>query len=99
MGFRWITWNFLETSHGKGPVDGIRAAVKNTVDQMVAYGTDLQYLISINLFRFWNVFLIEVQLEQVCEMEVLIDTLPLVGTIGGTMKIHQIMFNAPGALI
>lgn len=34
-------WNFLETSHGKGPADGIGATIKCTADRMVAHGTDI----------------------------------------------------------
>lgn len=41
MGFQRITWNFLEAGHGKGPADGIGAAVKRQAGSLVANGVDL----------------------------------------------------------
>ncbi|KAJ3605026.1 hypothetical protein NHX12_027077 [Muraenolepis orangiensis] len=42
MGFVRVTWNFLEAGHGKGPADGVGAAVKRTADALVAKGMDIQ---------------------------------------------------------
>jgi len=39
--FSYITWNFLESAHGKGPADGIGAAVKNFADRKVGDGQDI----------------------------------------------------------
>ena len=36
-----VTWILLEASHGKGPANGIRAAVKSAADRLVANGTDV----------------------------------------------------------
>ena len=44
MGFDSISWNFLESVHGKGPADSIGAAVKNSVDRSVAHGRDIDSL-------------------------------------------------------
>ena len=41
MFFESVFWNFLESSHGKGPADGIGAAVKNMADRQVAHGKDV----------------------------------------------------------
>ena len=35
------TWNFFETSHGKGAADGVGGVLKRTADQIVKQGTDL----------------------------------------------------------
>jgi hypothetical protein len=39
--FTEVTWNFLESSHGKGPADGIGAVIKNKADRLVAEGKDV----------------------------------------------------------
>lgn len=36
-----VTWTFLEAAHGKGPADGIGAAVKCAADRLVANGHDI----------------------------------------------------------
>lgn len=41
MGWKSVTWNFLEAGHGKGPADGIGAAVKRRVDDLIARGKDI----------------------------------------------------------
>lgn len=41
-GFRQVTWNFLEKSHGKGAADGVGGAVKHTADSAVQRGGDVQ---------------------------------------------------------
>ena len=42
MGWKKLTWNFLEAGHGKGPADGIGAAVKRRADDLIAGGKDIQ---------------------------------------------------------
>ncbi|XP_049421729.1 uncharacterized protein LOC125882102 [Epinephelus fuscoguttatus] len=41
-GFRQVTWNFSEKSHGKGAPDGVGGAVKRTADSAVQRGEDVQ---------------------------------------------------------
>ena len=41
LGFEHVSWDFLKTSHGKGPADGVGAAVKAMADRLVLYGTDI----------------------------------------------------------
>lgn len=40
-GFKYVTWNFTEASHGKGAPDGVGAALKNLADRIVAYGQSI----------------------------------------------------------
>lgn len=40
-GFSRVTWNFLEAGHGKGPADGVGAAIKRNADAIVARGIDV----------------------------------------------------------
>ncbi|KAL7383091.1 hypothetical protein ABVT39_004718 [Epinephelus coioides] len=41
FGFSRVTWNFLEAGHGKGPADGVGAAIKRNADAIVARGIDV----------------------------------------------------------
>ncbi|XP_035280490.1 uncharacterized protein LOC118231110 [Anguilla anguilla] len=41
MGWKKVTWNFLEAGHGKGPADGIGAVVKRRADDLIARGKDI----------------------------------------------------------
>jgi hypothetical protein len=40
-GFAYATWNFTESSHGKGPADGVGGLVKRTADGLVNLGNDI----------------------------------------------------------
>lgn len=40
-GFKEITWNFFEASHGKGAPDGVGGALKRSADRIVAHGGDI----------------------------------------------------------
>lgn len=37
-GFKQLTWNFFEASHGKGAPDGVGGALKRSADRIVAHG-------------------------------------------------------------
>lgn len=41
MAWKRVTWNFLEAGHGKGPADGIGAAIKRRADDIIARGRDI----------------------------------------------------------
>ncbi|CAK6978575.1 uncharacterized protein LOC114571525 [Scomber scombrus] len=41
MGWKKVTWNFLEAGHGKGPADVVGAAVKRRADDIIAQGKDI----------------------------------------------------------
>ena len=41
-GFKQVTWNFSEKSHGKGAPDGVGGAVKRMADSSVNMGVDIQ---------------------------------------------------------
>lgn len=42
LGFKMVTWNFSERSHGKGAPDGVGGALKRIADKYVLGGRDLQ---------------------------------------------------------
>jgi len=41
LGFEAATWNFWESSHGKGAPDGVGGAIKRSADKLVANGNDI----------------------------------------------------------
>lgn len=95
MGFKQVTWNFLESGHGKGPADGVGAAVKRTADALVAKGMDIQngaklheelskVKSSVTLFNVTDQEITEVEKSLIDDLE----------TVKGTMKIHQVCNNA-----
>lgn len=42
MGFKHVTWNYSEMSHGKGAPDGVGGAIKRMADVHIQSGSDLQ---------------------------------------------------------
>ncbi|XP_063044641.1 uncharacterized protein LOC134438864 [Engraulis encrasicolus] len=99
MGFSRVTWNFLEAGHGKGPADGVGAAVKRQADAIVAKGIDLpnaKMVYEQLMNQPSSIKLMYVSEEEVQEMDgVLPDRLE---TIKGTMAIHQIVSTEPGEI-
>lgn len=91
MGFRSITWNFLEAGHGKGPADGVGAAVKRNADSLVAKGIDIESGAKMyeELSKLKSaVTLFHVTDHDISEVDkVLREDL---STVKGTMKIHQV---------
>ncbi|XP_045063797.1 uncharacterized protein LOC123481960 [Coregonus clupeaformis] len=92
LGFKKVTWNFLEAGHGKGPADGIGAAVKRQADSLVAKGIDLptgKVLYEQLLNQPSTVKLMYITEGEIEEMDSLLPDDLL--TIKGTMQIHQIV--------
>ena len=87
LGFTAVWWNFSEAGHGKGPADGVGAAVKRLADGFVLSGkaiqnaADLVHHISESSTKM-TVFYIE-NLE--------INLPENVPGFPGTMKIHQML--------
>lgn len=92
MGWKKLTWNFLEAGHGKGPADGIGAAVKRRADDLIAQGKDIpnaQVLFSELQQQTSPIQLFYVEPEDIESMDT---HLPAeLQTIRGTMKIHQVI--------
>ncbi|XP_041713164.2 uncharacterized protein LOC121546167 [Coregonus clupeaformis] len=96
LGFKKVTWNFLEAGHGKGPADGIGAAVKRQADSLVAKGIDLptgKVLYEQLLNQQSTVKLMYITEGEIEEMDSLLPDDLL--TIKGTMQIHQIVSTRP----
>lgn len=91
LGFQKVTWNFLEAGDGKGPADGIGAAVKRQADSLVAKGIDLptgKVMFEQLLNQPLTVKLMYITEGEIEEMDSLLPDGLL--TIKGTMQIHQV---------
>ncbi|XP_022191792.2 uncharacterized protein LOC111049915 [Nilaparvata lugens] len=93
MGFKNGTWNFFESSHGKGAPDGVGGALKRLGNHLVAHGLDIP-----NAETFYELVkdhTQKIKLFYVSEADLLkyTDNLPItpLATIQGTRQIHQII--------
>lgn len=89
-GFEYVTWNFTEASHGKGAPDGVGGALKNLADRIVAYGTNIPDANTLykQLEAHSSVRLYMVTEDEINSGHELIP--PLLKTVPGTMRIHQV---------
>lgn len=95
MGWKKLTWNFLEAGHGKGPADGIGAAVKRRADDIIARGKDLpnaRVLFEELQQQKSATELFYVEPEDIESMDIHVPS--ELQTIRGTMKIHQVMVDS-----
>lgn len=99
-GFKQVTWNFSEKSHGKGAPDGVGGAVKRTADSAVRMGVDVQtpedfYKVlcekKSDIKYFW------VSEENIARYD---EAVPeVVPSVKGTMMLHQVISTEPGKII
>eukprot|EP00064_Thunnus_orientalis_P020520 superscaffoldBa00005679_g20658 len=97
FGFNRVTWNFLEAGHGKGPADGVGAAIKRNADAIVARGIDIpsgEILFDVLSKEQSKIKLFHVTEEDISAKDALLPN--QLETVHGTMKIHQIFTNNPG---
>ena len=93
LGFTAVWWNFSEAGHGKGPADGVGAAVKRLADGFVLSGKAIQ-----NAADLVHEISQSSTMISVFHIETLEIGLPEnVPAFPGTMKIHQML--ARGCLI
>jgi len=91
MGFKSIGWNFFESSHGKGAVDGVGATVKRLANDAVCQGADIdtpRKLFEVMAPLLTSVHLMYIEDEDFkCSEGTISQHVPL---IHGTRSIHQI---------
>ena len=89
------TWNFSESGHGKGPMDGIGGTIKRTADSLVRHGKDLE---TINAFvRSLQEITPGVKLIEIpsSAIEGIKNKLPsTIPAIPRVMKMHQVTWSA-----
>lgn len=89
-GFKKVTWNFSEKSHGKGAPDGVGGAAKRCADDFVRKRGDVLQDTASSIKYFW------IDVTEVSRYdEAVQNELPLVK---GTLKIHQIVADKPGKI-
>ena len=95
-GFKLVYWNLLESSHGKGPADGVGAAVKSAADNLVAHGQDILDVTKLynSLRGTINVQLYTISSDDINNVEKMVNVDH--DTVKGTMKIHQLVAHKYG---
>ncbi|XP_043473611.1 uncharacterized protein LOC122505830 [Leptopilina heterotoma] len=86
-----ITYNFSESGHGKGPADGIGAALKRICDDEILYGrdiTDLNSFLPAVTKKAKKIHVSSVSLGRIEEIDKILKDVEL-QTFVGTRKIHQ----------
>lgn len=100
LGFKKVFWNFLEASHGKGPANGVGAAIKNAPDRSVTHSNDV-----LNISQFCatahdvNVTVTQVTSRDVDDFSECIPDLDQLVPIKGSMQIHQIICLKAGFIM
>ncbi|XP_061892415.1 uncharacterized protein LOC133642309 [Entelurus aequoreus] len=97
QGFKDLSWNFFEASHGKGAPDGIGGTLKRSADRIVRLGEDVPD--AFTLFQKLKGLESTVQLFFVSEDDVEAKTeVPALTPIKGTMRMHQVISLIPGQI-
>jgi hypothetical protein len=94
MGFKSVKWSFLEAGHGKGPPDGVGAAIKHAADTSVLQWSDItnaQTLFKCLSDKYIDVELFLVEGNDIERIEALLKPMSI-KTVSGTMKIHQVIY-------
>ncbi|KAL4702763.1 hypothetical protein ACJJTC_002303 [Scirpophaga incertulas] len=88
-----VSWNYMETGHGKGAPDGIGAVVKRTADKTVRFGRDIG-----TLKDFWLVIkekIKNVEIRIVSKKDIEEKKTPRnLKSFKGTMSVHQVLWSA-----
>ncbi|CAH0407069.1 unnamed protein product [Chilo suppressalis] len=88
-----VSWNYLESGHGKGAPDGIGAVIKRTADSTVRFGNDLG-----TLQDFWNILKLKiknVELRMITYEDIEDKKIPkTVKMFKGTMQVHQVLWSS-----
>ncbi|KAK1879819.1 Enolase [Dissostichus eleginoides] len=96
-GFKEITWNFFQASHGKGAPDGVGGVLKRSADRIVAHRGDIPDAQS--LYDKLKSLDTSVELFFVPERDIESKTqVPAIAAVKGTLRIHQAISLTPGQM-
>lgn len=89
------TWNFTETAHGKGPADGVGAALKGAANNHVLKGNDIpDYKTFVQVVKTnCNVLVYEVSEQDIKDAEDLLSNSAKILSIPGTKNMHQLTWS------
>jgi hypothetical protein len=91
--FRYASWNFSESGHGKGAADGVGGSVKRTADKHGEDITNAEILLSALQRADLTTQLYMVHIDDINTIDVQYDT-STVKTIKGTMLLHQVTWTS-----
>ena len=96
-----VSWIFTETGHGKGPMDGVGAAIKNVTDDAVVAAEsmpDVSVRSASDVHKILNLVNVETSMYGDSDIENVKITLPHHLSISwkkfGISKVHEIFFSA-----
>lgn len=93
------TWNFFESSHGKGAPDGVGAALKRTADVLISHGRDIHNAHELFKALSETNTLIKLFFVEGEAVEQALKRMPSnITAVPGTMRIHQVVTLAPGEI-
>ncbi|KAJ8412208.1 hypothetical protein AAFF_G00144750 [Aldrovandia affinis] len=98
-GFKRVTWNFSERSHGKGAPDGVGGVLKHKADMHVLGGSDLKT--PMDLYNYLqksseNVTVKWIEEEDISAMDEMLP--PSVRPVTGISNRHQVLSFFPGKI-
>ena len=99
-GFKRVTWNFSERSHGKGAPDGVGGVLKRKADMYVLGGSDLQT--PRDLYEYLQkssetVTVMWIEEEKISNMDEMVP--PSVRPVTGIIATHQVLSFSPGKIV
>lgn len=101
MGFKHVTWNYSERSHGKGAPDGVGGAVERMADMHVQSGYDFhsprdvyEFLSSKTQTSVKFKWIEEADIETFDKM-----LPPSVRPVTGILNTHQVWSSSPGVIM
>lgn len=87
-----FSWNFMESGHGKGAMDGVGGSIKRNADQHVLHGKDMTCAWDLSTaFKNSSTFVVEVPKEKIENYKMLVP--PKLDVIKGIMQVRQIFWN------
>lgn len=93
-----ISWNFTESGHGKGPMDGVGGTLKRGADAKVLHGTDITCAKDfVTSLQEHKIMLVEIPPTDVSRLKNVVADLK-VPPIQGIMKVHQVTWCMRGPL-
>ena len=99
FGFQSVSWNYFESAHGKGAVDGVGATVKRLADFAARHGKDVNtpqkmFDVVMKAVKSIKMFFIKDEEFEDSARQIKTD----LQSVRGTLQIHQVNSVEPGVI-
>ena len=91
------TWNFHESSHGKGIPDGVGATIKRLADSAVLHGTDVENATDLMAAITTSIQMYHVTAEEITAAAIELMKLNI-PSLPKTMATHQLITTSPNVV-